>query len=206
MSMSTARAAVLDALRRSGRTCSVRELAREFDLHPNTVREHLDALVEEGLAARETSAPSGRGRPALVYRAVSGDRDAARDYQLLAEVLAEQVASMPDPQEASVSAGQAWGRRMLASGEYAPGAAGVQQAMARMGFDPTAPDENGDLVLRSCPILGAARRRPEVVCAVHTGLARALVEAGGGDPSEVDVVPMALPAGCLVRLPTPETD
>lgn len=199
--LSAARAQVLEALRASGRPMTVKQLADAFDLHTNTVREHLDALVADELAVRESSSPTGRGRPALYYRAASGTREMARDYQLLSEVLADQIAVLPNPVEVSVRAGQNWGEQMLARGEAEPGVTGVVDVMGRMGFDPDAIDANGDLMLRSCPILTAARRQPDVVCQVHKGLAMAMVAADGHDPDRVGLEPFGHPEGCVLHLP-----
>src|SRR5664279_996073 len=66
------RSRLLTVLGRSVRPMGVRELAEAVDLHPNTVRQHLDQLVEAGLAVRDTAPSVGRGRPALRYAAEPG--------------------------------------------------------------------------------------------------------------------------------------
>ena len=52
----TSRALVLDDLLAAGRPVDVDELSRRRQLHPNTVRLHLDALVRSGL---ERHLPTG---------------------------------------------------------------------------------------------------------------------------------------------------
>ena len=47
---SISRVAVLETLRESGGPLSVRDLAERMSLHNNTVRKHLDLLVENGFA------------------------------------------------------------------------------------------------------------------------------------------------------------
>ena len=84
---STSRMAVLDLLRASDNGLGVVEVAAHVGLHQNTVRSHLDLLVEAGYAVRRTEAPSGPGRPRVVYEA-TGAPEGERNYQLLAEVLA----------------------------------------------------------------------------------------------------------------------
>lgn len=199
MSMSSARAAVLDALRERGRLCSVREIAEDFDLHPNTVREHLDALLDQGLVARESARPTGRGRPALMYRATSAAEDVTRDYELLTKVLSEQIASMPNGVEIARQAGRTWGEAQVAGADEVR-ATDLGPHVARLGFEPTQPDPDGRLVLRACPILTAARRNPEIVCTVHLGFVEAMIEAAGGDPADVDLAPMGDPDGCVLRV------
>jgi predicted ArsR family transcriptional regulator len=48
------RADVLDMLRAADNPLGVRDVAQQTGLHPNTARFHLEALVEAGLAERET--------------------------------------------------------------------------------------------------------------------------------------------------------
>ena len=58
------RADVLDMLRAADGPLGVREVAQRMGLHPNTARFHLEALVEAGLAVRETEdreSPAGPG-------------------------------------------------------------------------------------------------------------------------------------------------
>ena len=45
---------------------TVKELADEFNIHPNVARAHLDLMVEAGFLATETRRRS-KGRPAKVY-------------------------------------------------------------------------------------------------------------------------------------------
>ena len=69
-------------------------LAGELSLHHNTVREHLDVLVEHGLARRRARRGAGRGRPSWVYEAATarpGRR--AADYLDLAEAFAENLSA-----------------------------------------------------------------------------------------------------------------
>ncbi|GAA1398684.1 helix-turn-helix transcriptional regulator [Luteococcus peritonei] len=198
--MSAARAAVLEAVRTRGRLCSVREVADQLDLHPNTVREHLDALLEQRLVERESSSPAGRGRPALMYRATTAITDVARDYELLAEVLAEQLAQLPDAAGASRAAGRSWGSR-LGHGDGEP--VELQAWMAQLGFQPHQLSQ-ATWLLRSCPILSAARQNPDVVCSVHLGLAQAIVERQGQDGSQMAIEPMGHPQGCLLHLRAPQ--
>lgn len=201
LSMSAARAAVLETVRSRGTKCSVKEVADELSLHPNTVREHLDALLEQQLVVRESAPPTGRGRPALRYRATTDIGDVARDYELLADVLAEQVSLLPEPQEAARRAGRSWGRRLApGSPEEGRETDRLLRWMDELGFQPTLLDER-TLLLGGCPILAAARRQPGVVCQVHLGLAQAVVESQGGDGSQMSIHPLGHPNGCLLTLP-----
>lgn len=122
---------MLRALATDGGAVTVTVLADQLGQHPNTVREHLDALVADGCATRTRSAPSGRGRPAWLYRAaesasqsaggwdvLAGDGQFASDgqeYVALALALIDQVSdSSPDPRGLARRAGERWGRTLAA--------------------------------------------------------------------------------------------
>lgn len=105
---SASRMAVLDLLRSRAQPLGVGEVAQHIGLHQNTVRSHLDLLVDAGYAVRRTEAPSGPGRPRVVYEATAAP-DGERNYRLLAEVLAQHLMATSDrPGDAAVNAGRAW--------------------------------------------------------------------------------------------------
>ena len=60
-------------LRESASPMSIGEIAGRLDVHPNTVRFHLDALAGQGQVERLDTAPAGPGRPPLVFRAPAQD-------------------------------------------------------------------------------------------------------------------------------------
>ncbi|WP_154796039.1 helix-turn-helix transcriptional regulator [Occultella kanbiaonis] len=110
--MSAARGAVLDLLAQQSAPCTVGALAQALHQHQNTVREHLDALIEAGLVTRTRAAAKGRGRPAWLYAATEPDAPmATQEYVGLATALAAQVArTSEDPREAGITAGRYWGQ------------------------------------------------------------------------------------------------
>src|SRR5262245_24839324 len=59
--LSPSRAALLETLRTRTEPTTLDALANLAGLHPNTVREHLDALVDGGFVTRFSAEPSGRG-------------------------------------------------------------------------------------------------------------------------------------------------
>jgi predicted ArsR family transcriptional regulator len=58
--------AIVDRLKRVG-ACTVPELAEALDLTPAGVRQHIDALAENGLVEAQQRPPAGRGRPATEW-------------------------------------------------------------------------------------------------------------------------------------------
>ena len=80
------RGEVLRALREATGTLSVAEVARQLEIHPNTVRFHLDHLVGRRLVEQVPTAPRGPGRPPSRFRAVPRmDPGGPRGYQVLAD-------------------------------------------------------------------------------------------------------------------------
>ena len=65
---------------------------------------------------------------------------------------------------------------------------------------PQDPPGGLEVRLRTCPLLEAARRHPEVVCEVHAGLVEGADAAYGGTGTGVDLRPFAVPGACLLAL------
>lgn len=206
------RAHLFETLRAAGEPVSAADLADRIGLHLNTVRWHLDQLVEAGWATRETEARDRPGRPRLLYSALPGPESAGthrpdQGYQLLAEILAGYLASTADdPAVAAEDAGRAWGRYLI--DKPAPFAhltpADVTDRLVRLfadlGFEP-APSATGEqIVLHACPFREVATAHPEVVCSVHLGMMQgALVELGMPERAG-RLEPLVTPCSCHVEL------
>lgn len=208
--LSSARAAVLDALRDAARPASVGDLQQQSALHANTLREHLEALVARGLARRVRATPSGRGRPAWLYEAVEPARGAGSpEYAGLAATLAAHLhRTSPDPQQDAVAAGRAWGRELArnAGTPERPGTVAarrkVVEILDEIGFAPEADDRATTARLTRCPLLDTAEAYPDVVCGVHLGIVRGALEAYGADSSRTDLRPFSEPGACRLDLLT----
>lgn len=181
------------------------DAAAALGLHQNTVREHLDALVDLGLVERATEPAVGRGRPAALYRPSAADPTLlARDYAGLATALAGHLArTSADPERDARAAGVEWGRELVEGTARSDGdpRTTVLDALTRLGFAPDDGAERG-VALRRCPLLDAARRYPSVVCQVHLGIVEGLLQSidartGPG----LDLIPFAEPGACRLFLP-----
>ncbi|MFD7690913.1 helix-turn-helix transcriptional regulator [Streptomyces sp. NPDC059781] len=205
--LSRQRSGVLQYLRGQAGPVTATALAQVCALHVNTVREHLDALVDDGLAARERSAPAGRGRPAWRYRARPPQESPAREYAGLAAVLAARIArTSADPRGDALAAGEDWGRVLTAGQEPSadPGEARERllDLLGEIGFAPEADAEAREVRLPRCPFVETAREHPGVICGVHEGLARAALGALGENSQEIELLPFAEPGACRLRLNT----
>lgn len=206
--MSASRAALLEALRGRDEPVGLAELVEETGLHRNTVREHMDALIDEGLVERHRAHAEGRGRPAWLYRATFGPRaTAGNEYAALATALATTLERTSDrPAEAGADAGLAWGRQLAEQagepdrGTRAAARRKVVEIFDRMGFAPQADRSSVEVLLTRCPLLEAAHESPTVVCSVHLGIVRGAMAAYGHDGSASELHPFSHPRGCHLRL------
>lgn len=142
---SVSRVAVLEILQRAATPLGVQDLADRTGLHPNTVRGHLERLVEFGHVVQSTDGVRRPGRPRRLYTAApenadpenadpdtAGPADGAsaapagpqRGVRLLADVLARYLATTEDPHGAALEVGLLVSRRLAASGPAADGPGG----------------------------------------------------------------------------------
>lgn len=213
--MSATRAALLDRLTEQPEPTTLAALAAATGSHPNTLREHLDGLVKRGLVHRRRSDPSGRGRPAWLYEAVLGDHDDHRggpEYAGLAATLASAIhRSSSTPREDAMLAGTEWGRELArgsqvdATPEQSGARDQVIELLDQIGFAPV-PAEGAAVRLTRCPLLEAAHRYPDVVCAVHLGIVRGALEEYGADGSASELFPFSEPGACRLELVTEQAD
>jgi predicted ArsR family transcriptional regulator len=204
--MSPSRARVLDLVAAQSEPTTLAALVIATGLHANTVREHLEALTQDGLVTRSQAPRGGRGRPAWRYEA-TGAAAGTSEYAGLAAALAAAVErTSDDPAAAARVAGSMWGRELARShGRPATGSAAaarreVVAILDEVGFEPRTDATATTVRLTRCPLLEAAHRSPEVVCSVHLGLVSGALEEYDTDPEGTDLVPFAEPGACLLHL------
>jgi predicted ArsR family transcriptional regulator len=200
------RRAVLREVRASRLPLSIIAIAEKLDVHPNTVRFHLDSLAGEGLVEHVEPARRGPGRPPLMFKAVQRmDRGGTRHYRLLAEILAISLGAEQDSGSRAIAAGRAWGERMDSPGAVA----GVEESIERLvgvldelGFAPERRESDGkqQLGLRHCPFLELAERQPGVICPMHLGLMRGALETWGAPVTVERLEAFSEPDLCLAHL------
>lgn len=214
------RVAVLEVLRSSDGPLDVLAIAERVGLHANTVRSHLDQLVEAELVESEVQVRTSPGRPRLLFRAVTPPAFATEDsYQLLAEILADGIhGGEADPGSVAAEAGRRWGREIELRGDVGTRPVDSARAVDRVvvllgdvGFAPTiggfgslgsseAHDTATVVELHACPFYDVAREHPDVVCAVHLGLIQGALDQMKAPPVAVRLEPLVRPDLCLVHL------
>ncbi|MBF6133604.1 transcriptional regulator [Nocardia otitidiscaviarum] len=207
MSDSWPRRRLLAILRGASEPLDAQELARVTGQHVTTVRFHLDVLTRESLVRQFQQPPRGRGRPRIGYTAVQR----SVGYQELAQVLADQLGTDPRRRsDAAVAAGRVWGAKMESVDqpvETLDDAKDLTITLAsELGFAPerdpaSETDEQALVRLTACPLRELARTHSEVVCGVHLGLMREVLDRNGArDHVQVRLHPFVEPELCVARL------
>lgn len=198
------RYAIYLELARSPAPRSTAEVAESLDLHPNTVRPHLERMRDVGLLALGTESRGDVGRPQHLY-SLAPDAPSLglepRPMPLLARMLAQVAASVGVEAEEAAQVGREQGRQsvpspvLLAEGtddaDYSddddeetlsPCVEALAVELARLGFDPAVAGdgEAATVAFTHCPFAELAQAHPEIVCQLHRGMVEGFVEARGG--------------------------
>ena len=200
-------ARIIAALRRSATPLGVADLATRLNLHPNGVRVHLRRL--EALHLVEGRPAQGAvGRPRILWsvtpRAVA---EAERPHTgwAMARSLARAIPATPVRLREVEEAGVRMGLELIEDVGPVARRDGdpVGQALDALGFAPQR-EEDGDVTryrLRICPYAEAVRENPAVVCALHRGVVRGVLERLRPGAELTGFVPRPPEvAGCLVEV------
>jgi predicted ArsR family transcriptional regulator len=181
------------------------ELAERLELHPNGVRIHLERLEQEGLLVRATERQP-RGRPRDSWQ-IAPDADPGghppRAYADLGRWLARAMGSGSRGLRGIEASGREIGRE-LASRQGATGEDAFTSVLTALGFQPRVQDRTDKRVtisLRNCPYQDAARENQALVCTLHRGITRGVLDIqapgaklAGFEPHDPGI------AGCLIKL------
>ena len=174
---------------RSTSPVSTGQIAETLDLHPNTVRPHLERMREIGLLEVTVDNRGVVGRPQHRYSVAPDSPSLGLEpssFRLLAALLAGVASSQGPDSELVASVGRQQGR--VAAREQTAGTTCVKALMAELadlGFDPAAADDGTttSIAFTHCPFRELAEAFPELVCHLHRGIVEGFVE----DSTEVAV-------------------
>lgn len=184
------------------RPVDIAELTEHTGLHHNAVRQHLAQLVAADLVVESSAAPTGRGRPRLVYDvspAADGRWGVAGPYERLSIWLAEAVRTGDSPADVGVRAGRRAAQHSTDMDDDP--ADTMARLIAAQGFEPTT-KRSGDhveFVLHACPYSAAAVADASTVCELHRGIAAGMAEALTGIVVDELVVKDPRRATCRLR-------
>jgi predicted ArsR family transcriptional regulator len=184
------RYAIYLELARSARPLATAEVAEALELHPNTVRPHLERMREVGLVEVRTGVPTGVGRPQHLYSIAAEAPSLGLEpptYPMLAAMLVQLAERTGASGDDAVVVGREQGRRDAAGYGAAPSCLeALVDRLDVLGFDPAvdgdAAGETAVIAFAHCPFRELAEAHPELVCALHRGLVEGFV-AGMGDAS-----------------------
>ena len=177
---------------------STSDIAEVLDLHPNTVRPHLERLREVGLLEVESASQGSVGRPQHRYMLTADAPSLGLEppaYPLLADLLAQLAAELGPRDDDVAEVGRSWGRHEAetlgeADGEVgdagvsdeSPCVAALVAELAELGFDPTTDCAGSSTTVSftRCPYRELAEAHPELVCCLHRGIVEGIVERMGG--------------------------
>jgi predicted ArsR family transcriptional regulator len=179
------RYAIYLELARASSPRSTAEVADLLELHPNTVRPHLERMRDVGLLVVETESRGVVGRPqhrwSLAPDAPSLGLEPAAT-PLLASMLAAVATAAGASAEDAREAGAAQGRAAATTAAHDDCVTALVAELDRLGFDPAlAEDDDGaSVAFTHCPFAAFASANPELVCSLHRGMVEAFVDTVGG--------------------------
>ena len=199
------RYAIYLELARAASPLATADIAESLDLHPNTVRPHLERMREVGLLAVESDPRGGPGRPQHRYSLAPDSPGLGLEppsFPMMARMLLALAEATGAGAEEARNAGRDQGQADAPALAGRSCLAAVEARMAALGFDPAVAAEDGfaSVAFAHCPFRELAERRPDLVCNLHRGLVEGLVDGVGGgavegfgtlvdrDPCRVDLV------------------
>lgn len=199
---------VLRFLRERDEAADINEIATHLRVHVNTVRFHLESLLDQGLVARAISESKRPGRPPQLFVAVPAmDPAGPRNYALLAGILAAGYGTSPAPRQQAIEAGRTWGQRETVNGESTETHNPVDKLMTvldGLDFAPELHESDRDALpvigLRHCPFLDLVDTHADIICPIHLGLMRGVLEARDAHITVDRLEPFAQPDLCTVHL------
>ncbi len=185
------RYAIYLELARSERPLSTAEVAEMLDLHPNTVRPHLERMREVGLLEVDPANRGTVGRPQNLYR-IAADAPSlgleSSSMRLLAAMLAAAAAVGGVDSEAAATAGRFQGvaaaeaAGMQRRTDSARCVAALTDELFSLGFDPATADDGATatVAFTRCPFQELAEVYPDLVCHLHRGMVEGFVDVPTG--------------------------
>jgi predicted ArsR family transcriptional regulator len=182
------RYAIYLELARSPRPLATAEVAEALDLHPNTVRPHLERMRDVGLLAVEADARGAVGRPQHRYSLAPDAPSLGLEpatFPLLAGMLLQLAEAAGLGTDEAADAGREQGQADAARAGAPDEATCLEALVARLdalGFDPAVAEDDGRATVgfTHCPFQVFAEANPELVCGLHRGLVEGFVDAHGG--------------------------
>jgi predicted ArsR family transcriptional regulator len=180
------RYAIYLELARSPSPQSTADIADVLQLHPNTVRPHLERMRDVGLLDVETDARGAVGRPQHRYSLAADAPSLGLEpsaFPMLARMLASVAAAAGAVADDAALGGVDQGRALAM--RCPAGRTSLEDLVTTLdslGFDPAVgagDDDRLSIAFANCPFRALAELHPELVCNLHRGLIEGFVEEAG---------------------------
>lgn len=171
---------------------TVKVLAEHTGLHVNTVREHLQALADEGLVTAEAAHTGGRGRPPTTYRPVvdPATSSAAQERVERAWERGDTLRRILPPDTTSAELGEAALHQLDT----------LYLHLDDSGLEPVVDEQSLEVDLVPCPFYRILDEDPQLACAVHAQLLRDTLAQAPGPLRLRELRPFVGPATCIAHL------
>lgn len=181
------RYAIYLELARAASPLSTADIAESLDLHPNTVRPHLERMREVGLLDVEVDGRGAVGRPQHRYTIAADAPSLGLEpsgFRMLARLMT-QVAGLSDlPPDTVAAVARPEGALAAAERNAAPSACveALTAELSDLGFDPAVARDSRvtTIAFTRCPFRELAEQFPDLVCHLHRGMIEGFVESVGG--------------------------
>ncbi|EWT07231.1 transcriptional regulator [Intrasporangium chromatireducens Q5-1] len=202
---------------------SARDLADRLHLHVTTMRFHLDQLVAGGLVTSHFMRGGGAGRPRKLYAIAHGSLDrerAEQSFALLSEVLVQSFGVDDDQSRTPEELGARWARHRVQQeergdtrtspartpGQWLGKIGRMVDILEEWGYTPEVSTTDGGrtarVALHGCPFIDLARDNTALVCGIHRGLMRGVMEELGEEHTQISLTPFVTPHLCVAALTT----
>ncbi len=170
---------------------TIAELVSSTKLHPNTVREHLQRLIDDGYVVSATEHRTTRGRPRVLYSATDGVnacstvqhrkvKDAAARGDLLRRIIPREAPKLDTAALHQIDA--------------------LVEDLESAGFEPIVDERDLTVELTPCQQASAQASHRKVLCSVHLGIMQSVLSSAEG-PLSVDGMRSSCdPRECIVQL------
>jgi predicted ArsR family transcriptional regulator len=192
------RYAIYLELARSPKPLATADIAESLDLHPNTVRPHLERMREVGLLEVSAEVRTAVGRPQNLYALSDGAPSLGLEpptFPMLARMLVRLAEATGATADDAADVGREQGQ--VDAGLYTSAASCLEalvDRLDRLGFDPAVDgSEEGETAVigfAHCPFRELAEAHPDLVCSLHRGMVEGFVETMG-DADVLDFHPLA---------------
>jgi predicted ArsR family transcriptional regulator len=184
------RYAIYLELARSPRPVTTSEIAETLDLHPNTVRPHLERMRDVGLLEVETETTGAVGRPQHRYSLASDAPSLGLEpatFRVLARMLLRLAGGARLTAEDAVEAGREQGEVDGIEWQDVDCLDALLAELDALGFDPAVVGEadQATVAFTHCPFRDLAEAEPDLVCGLHRGLVEGFVHVAGAADTRV---------------------